>query len=212
MTFKENGKSTTKKIVFSVCALVLSMLLAVSSISCQTPAPTPVIPSATPDMPKPSEAWSADGIISTGEYSGTMSYGDYGIFWWSDQQNIYIAMEAKTSGWVALGIQQGARMENADMVFGFVKDGEATVHDSFSTGPYGPHSVDTEIGGTNDILDFGGSENNGVTRIEFKRALNTGDDYDNQFFKGTNKIIWAYGSDDESTQKHTARGYGEITL
>jgi hypothetical protein len=72
--------------------------------------------------------------------------------------------------------------------------------------------VDTELGGTNDILDFGGSENDGITRIEFKRALNTGDDYDNQFFEGANKIIWAYGSDDELTQKHTARGYGEINI
>jgi hypothetical protein len=163
-------------------------------------------------VPKPAEAWSADGIISIGEYSGNMSYGDYSIFWWSDQQNIYIAMEAKTSGWVALGIQPGSTMENADMVFGFVKDGEATVYDLFSTGPYGPHLVDTEIGGTNDILDFGGSESDGITRIEFKRALNTGDDYDNQLLKGANKIIWAYGSDDELTQKHTARGYGEINL
>jgi hypothetical protein len=212
MTFKENSKSTTKKMAFSVCGLVLSMLLAVSSMSCQTPAPTPVIPSATPHVPKPAEAWSADGIISIGEYSGNMSYGDYSIFWWSDQQNIYIAMEAKTSGWVALGIQPGSTMENADMVFGFVKDGEATVYDLFSTGPYGPHPVDTEIGGTNDILDFGGSESDGITRIEFKRALNTGDDYDNQLLKGANKIIWAYGSDDELTQKHTARGYGEINL
>jgi len=103
-------------------------------------------------------------------------------------------------------------MKNADMVLGSVEDGEATVYDQFSTGDFGPHKADTELGGTDDILEFGGKEAGGYTIIEFKRALNTGDKYDHPLSKGANKIIWSYGSDDKSTIKHVNRGYGELDL
>ena len=98
------------------------------------------------------------------------------------------------------------------MVFGFVKDGETTVYDLFSTGNFGPHPPDTELGGTDDILDFAGREEDGHTTIEFRRALDTGDEFDNPLIKGKNQIIWSYGGGDTLTQKHTNRGYGEITL
>jgi hypothetical protein len=103
-------------------------------------------------------------------------------------------------------------MKDSDMILGFVKDGEAIVYDLYSTGNFGPHPPDTELGGSNDILDFGGSEKEGYTIIEFKRELNTGDKYDIQFSKGKIKIIWAYGSGDNLDLKHSARGYGELDI
>lgn len=139
-------------------------------------------------------------------------YGDYEIHWRSDDQYVYMGIKAKTSGFVAMAVQPGSRMKDADMVFGFVKNGETTVYDLFSTGDFGPHPPDTELGGTNDILEFAGSEQGGFTTIEFKRKLVTGDKYDNPLSKGANKIIWSYGSTDELNRKHTNRGYGEINL
>jgi hypothetical protein len=123
-----------------------------------------------------------------------------------------MGIQAKTNGFVAMAVQPGSRMKDADMVFGFVKNGETTILDLFSTGDFGPHPPDTELGGTNDILQFGGSEQGGFTTIEFKRKLVTGDKYDNPVSKGANKIMWSYGSTDEFNQKHTNRGYGEINL
>jgi len=146
------------------------------------------------------------------EYLGEMSYGNYEIRWLSDDQYIYIGIRAKTTGWVALGIKPTSAMKDADMIFGFVKDGAITVSDQFSTGTYGPHSPDTELGGTNDILEFDGKEEGGYTTIEFKRRLSTGDEYDNEFTKGTVKIIWAFGPDDEIAKKHAVRGDGEISI
>jgi PKD repeat protein len=156
--------------------------------------------------------WLPDGVIDAGEYTKTNAYGDYEIYWRSDGEYIYIGMKAKTSGWVALGIQPGSRMKDADMVFGFVKGGQATVYDLFSTGDFGPHPPDTELGGTADIAEYGGKEQDGYTIIEFKRDLNTGDDYDNPLSSGVNKIIWAYGASDDLTLQHSTRGYGEIDL
>ena len=103
-------------------------------------------------------------------------------------------------------------MKDADMIFGFVKDDIPVISDQFSTGNYGPHVPDTELGGTGDIIEFGGKEGDGYTTIEFKRALETIDSYDNELSKGINKIIWAYSSSDDLKQKHTSRGFGEINI
>lgn len=188
------------------------------------PAPKPEQASPTPSnglptAPNPAETeleptarWLADGVIDVDEYLGEMAYGNFEIHWRSDEQNIYIGMKAKTSGWVSVAIQPGSRMKNADMVLGLVKNGETTVLDLFSTGDFGPHSPDDELGGTQNILEYGGSEDGEFTTIEFKRALNTGDEYDTAVLFGQNKIIWAYGLSDDITQKHSTRGYGEITL
>lgn|GEM_PF-693127 len=170
-------------------------------------------PSESPALPTPHPArWSADGVINAGEYTEVKKLGDYEIHWLSDNEYIYIAMKAETTGWVALGIQPGSMMKDADIILGFVKNGKAEVADHFSTGIYGPHSLDTEFGGTDDIIEFGGQEMGGYTTIEFKRLLNTGDKYDMQLSNGVNKIIWSYGLDDQSTEKHVSRGYAEIDI
>jgi hypothetical protein len=178
-----------------------------------SPAAPPAYPQTPPDssLPQPAE-WSADGVISDGEYTKVAKYGDFEIDWASDEEYIYVGLKVKTTGWVAVGIQPGLLMKDADMVLGSVEDGKASVSDQFSTGDFGPHKADTELGGTNDILEFGGKEAGGYTTIEFKRALNTGDKYDHPLSKGANKIIWSYGSDDQSTIKHVNRGYGELDL
>ena len=95
-----------------------------------------------------------------------------------------------------------------------VEDGEATALDLFSIGLTGPHPEDTTLGGTDDILEFGGREDGDYTVIEFKRKLETGDEYDKVLNGGnTIKIIWAIADVDELKIQHNiARGGGEITL
>ena len=210
---------------FALCLallLVFFLLLGVFTVACapqgsvtQPPATQPPVtqPPESPTLPASQPAgWSADGVINADEYTDTKSFGDYEIYWTSDEQYIYIGMKAKTSGWLAVGIQPGTKMKDADMVMGVVSDDKATIYDFFCTGDYGPHSPDTELGGINDILEFGGQEMGGYTTIEFKRSLDTGDKYDLPVSKGTNKIIWSYSLDEQSTKKHVSRGYGEIDL
>jgi hypothetical protein len=172
----------------------------------------PVTPSAPATAPEPTAPWSANGVIDEGEYAGTAQYGDFQVSWRHDGEFIYMGIRAKTSGFVSVGIQPGRTMKDADIIFGWVEGGAATVMDHHSTGNFGPHSPDTEMGGTEDILESGGSEDGGFTTIEFKRALDTGDTYDNVWQQGSNKIIYAYGSNDSREFKHSTRGYGEIIL
>jgi hypothetical protein len=121
-------------------------------------------------------------------------------------------MKAKTTGFVALGIQPGSGMMNADIIFGIVKNGQAEIYDMFSTGIWGPHPQDTALGGSADITVFGGTEENGYTTIEFKRTLASRDIYDKSLVKGNNPIIWAYGYSDDLNLQHSTRGYGAITI
>lgn len=196
---------------------IIITILTLSSIACGTTGKdtstlsTSTTTSSTP-ITNPSDHWLADGVINGEEYSNNVDYGNYFVYWWSDDQNVYIGIRAKTLGYVAFGIQPGSRMKDADMVFGFVKDGNVTVLDLFSTGDFGPHPEDTQLGGTNNIIEYGGSENDGFTIIEFKRELSTGDEYDIPIIKGLNKIIWSFGSNDELEVRHSTRGYGEIIL
>jgi hypothetical protein len=215
-------KLITFRAMVIISLFLITFFITGSGVSCQPqtpasepPAPSPGLPQApSPGEPPapPSESWSADGVIGSREYMSEMTYDGYELYWANDNESVYVAMKAQTDGWVALGIQPGSRMKDADMIFGFVKDGEVNVFDSFSTGDFGPHPPDTELGGSFDIISFGGKEADGYTIIEFKRALDTGDQYDNKLSTGKNQIIWAYGSADAITLKHTSRGYGEITI
>lgn len=181
--------------------LMLLTLLAIPGVSCRE------APSETA-----TESWLADGVITDGEYSGQASYGDYEIHWDSDGQYAYLGIKAKTTGWVAVGIQPGQTMRDADIIIGYVEDGAVTISDQFSTGSTGPHRPDTELGGRDDIISYGGAEADGFTVVEFSRRLVTGDEYDNDLAPGRNGVIWSYGWTDNAEVQHASRGYAEITL
>jgi hypothetical protein len=199
-------------------ALLITVLLMSLAAGCTSPVAYNVSPipaqsqASTVTQVNPTAEWIADGVITSGEYSRSNSYGDYEISWRSDDKYLYIGMSARTAGWVAVAFQPGSRMKNADMVLGWVKDGKAEIQDLFSTGDFGPHQLDTELGGTNDILAYGGKEEGGTTTLEFKRLLITNDKFDIPVTNGVNKIIWAFGANDNSDLKHASRGYGEINL
>jgi len=154
----------------------------------------------------------ADGIISDNEYKNSQTYGDFEINWSNDDEYFYAAIKARTTGFVAVAIQPGSRMKDADIILGFVDGSVVSVFDLFSTGDFGPHPPDTELGGTDDVVEFGGIDNGIYTIIEFKRLLNTEDKFDNEIVEGKNKIIWSFSNADGLEIKHSSRGYGEIEI
>lgn len=157
-----------------------------------------------------------DGIITPDEYEFKASFsgGEFVLHWRVENDIIIIAMEGKTNGWVAIGIEPSDRMKDADMIFGWVTDsGVANILDCFSTGTLGPHPPDTELGGTSDILCYGGTESAGKTTIEFKRLLSTVDKNDQNIpSEGEITIIWATGPNDDFESQHEERGYGKLDI
>ena len=156
--------------------------------------------------------WTPDGVITNGEYTGSFQTGSYELSWKSDGEMVYFGIRVETDGWVSLGIQPGDAMKDADIIIGYVDDGTVEVSDHYSTGTFGPHSPDTEQGGTDDILTSGGATDGDYTVIEFSRLLQTGDDLDNDLTAGDNQVIWSYGSSDDTGRQHSNRGYETISL
>ena len=169
---------------------------------------------------KVTEPWKPDGIIGAGEYARSLVMQDEGgsgkrfeVWWRNDAQYIYMAMAGQTKGWVAIGFEPSVWMKNADMVLGFVNAGNVTVQDQNSTGNYGPHVPDVALGGTDDILEYGGSQNQSFTTIEFKRRMNTGDRFDKAFVQGqVVPVIWGLSDSIRVDEKHSADGKGSLSL
>ncbi len=193
----KSRKQIFKAIAWVTGVVVIFMLFSICGISCLKPT---------------LKRWVADGVITADEYTGQTNYGDYEIHWRSDEQYFSIGMKARTSGWVAVGFQPGPLHRETDMVLGFVSERRASVFDMFSADELGPCTADSELGGSPDILEYGGREEGGYTTIEFRRLLSTGDEYDGELFSGSNEIMWAYSLLDDPRQKHIHRGRGEIGL
>jgi hypothetical protein len=180
----------------------------------ETPQPSPTaVEEATP-TPEPGEAWAPDGVISEGEYDQQLDFGDIRLWWTHDGTYLYIAMEGDTEGWVAVGINPELGMQGADYIFGYVANGEALVWDAYGTAPTGAnHPPDEELGGTDDILEFIGVEENGVTRFEVKKPLDSGDSYDQALVPGNSyPIIVAIGAQDDFNAYHLRYDRGELML
>jgi hypothetical protein len=162
----------------------------------------------------PAATWQADGVISEGEYAHETTIGDVNLWWSSDAEFLYLAMEAPTTGWVAVGIDPVNRMQGANYVFGAVVDGQAMIWDAFGTAPVGnTHPPDEELGGTNDIVAYAGVEEDGVTRFEVQIPLDSGDEFDKLLEPGgTYAVIVAVGASDSFDARHTSRAVGSITL
>lgn len=172
--------------------------------------------SGTLNLSQPSIA-EMDGIIGDDEYDYVSNFegGKFKFYWKIEGNNIQIAMKAQTTGWLAIGFKPATSPHrDADMIFGWVNvQGNAMMVDAYSPGTFGPHPADTEMGGTDNIISYGGTEKDGFTIIEFVRALSTGDRYDKDIPRvGELDVIWAYGSTDDWTSKHTEAGKATLSI
>lgn len=171
-------------------------------------------PMATEEMTEPMAKWQADGAIADGEYAHEATVGEVRLWWSNDAEFLYLAMEASTTGWVAVGLDPEVRMKGANFIIGAVAGGEAQIWDAYGTAPTGnTHPPDEELGGTNDIVAYAGVEEGGVTRFEVQIPLDSGDEFDKPLEPGgTYPIIVAVGSSDSFGAIHTSRAGGSITL
>ncbi len=211
-------------------SIFYSVIFVINSTSAVDTGPPSDIDFTIPDIPEPgSVAWAADGVITDGEYFNTEPLSEnYTLYWSNDSEYIYVGMKAETTGWVALGIQLDLRSnKDIDMILGFVRNDEVTIYDLFSKDfdPDHPglYPRDIVLEGSKDVTAFGGvegiddtaeegEEETIYTVIEFKRKLNTGDQYDQPLFEGANTIVWSYGPDDLRDSPYVEQGYGVIEI
>jgi len=132
--------------------------------------------------------------------------------WMTDDEYLYGMVSAPTSGWVAVGFDPTNQMADANIIIGYVDGGMVSIRDDFGTSSTS-HASDTSLGGTDNIMDPGGMEENGDTMISFKIPLNSTDMYDQELIPGENyTIILAYGSADNFTSYHTLATFTDIDL
>ncbi|MDF0589579.1 DOMON domain-containing protein [Candidatus Methanocrinis natronophilus] len=196
--------------------LLSLVVLAVLSSGCTGPREDGAGPSREAVEMAVTAEWAPDGVISEGEYARkiSLSGGIFEVFWKNDAETLYMAIKGETGGWVSIGFDPSVWMRDADIVIGYVDDeGEVYARDAYSTGNYGPHPPDTDLGGTDDLLEYGGSEKDGFTVIEFKRKMETGDEFDRALRSGeTVNIIWGISYSDDPERRHQRAGKGKVTF
>ena len=91
-------------------------------------------------------------------------------------------------------------MKNADIYIGRFTN-KVELYDRYAL-DVGVPTEDASLGRTNDILFLDGSEQDGVTTIEFRRKIDTGDKWDKPITSGDVKVIFAYNPDTDEFLYH----------
>lgn len=126
---------------------------------------------------------------------GSFSVEDYSMSWKWNESSIEITASAPTTGWVSVGFEPTSAMKDADMIIGYVSEGEVFIRDDWGD-DYTSHRPDSELGGEDNVTVLDGFEEEGRTEISFSIPLSSGDDYDKVLTAGQEyKVILAYGPD-----------------
>ncbi len=133
--------------------------------------------------------------------------------WKIDGDTLAVKVSAKTKGWVGIGFNPSEKMKDANFVLGYVKKGKAKIIDEFGVDTT-KHSSDKKLGGTADAVLVAGTEEGGVTTIEFTIPLKSADEYDNAIDTGDDIVVLlAYGPDRDSFKtRHKYRTSLKVNL
>jgi hypothetical protein len=134
-------------------------------------------------------------------------------FEWSiDGDTIEMTVTSPEQGWVAVGFDPETIMKGANMILGYVEDGEVTVGDHYGD-QLTNHSSDEELGGSDHVTVIDGSEDESGTTISFSIPLDSGDEYDKALEEGqTHTVMLAYGTEDNFTEQHPSDGRATVEV
>ncbi len=153
-----------------------------------------------------SPAW-ADG------YDFNIKVEKMSFEWKADTTNLNIRLSAKTTGWVGIGFSPTVKMKDANIIVAYVKKGKVKIIDEFGLSGT-VHSKDSKHGGKKDVTAISGTEENGITTVEFTIPLNSGDSKDKPVeLKGDTTVILAYGAGRDSFRsRHVFRTTLKVNL
>jgi len=156
---------------------------------------------------------SVDGMIQDGEYAHEQRIGRTDVYWSNDADYLWMALSARATGYLSVGFDPVNRKVGANYIIGYVKNGTVEIRDNVGTRG-NLHDEDINVGGTDDILALAGTEENGVTILEFVIPLDSGDDRDRVLVPGeTYEIQTAHQLHrDDFVSMHSYHGISKITL
>ncbi len=154
----------------------------------------------------------SDNGNGTDDYK-TKTVNNITLQWKTDTlDNLLVKVSATTVGWVAVGFDPSAGMQDANIIIGYVANDTAYIRDDFGTGLHA-HAADITLGGTDDVSDAAGTETGGMTEISFTIPLDSGDSRDRVLAVGQSyTVILAWGTDDAFDTPHTVRVTTEIDI
>jgi hypothetical protein len=158
--------------------------------------------------------WMPDGIISDGEYQYSQRLSEsMQIHRATTDTMIRLAIVGRTTGWVGIGFGTSRMNVGVDYIFGYPEGDDLVVQDMYGENLRCPMQMDSAIGGTDDILRYGGRQADGVTTIEFERLLDTGDSFDHILrFDEEIPIIRSLSDSASIEVPHRERGATTIVL
>jgi len=102
-------------------------------------------------------------------------------------------LSAPTTGWVAVGWGHDAVVKGSEIIVGYVKDGQATIVDTFGDAPSHAKLV-TDLGNDDIISNKSGSVENGTTKLQFTLQMHAIGDYHDPLNSGqTYEFIFLHG-------------------
>lgn len=146
-------------------------------------------------------------------YDHELKDKDMTFAWKVDGEKLAVKMSAKTEGWVGVGFNPSDKMKDANYILGYVKKGKAKIIDDFGT-KKNAHKSDKKLGGTPDAELVTGTEESGVTTIEFVMPLKSEDKYDTSLVvDGDTIVLLAFGAGRDSFKsRHKYRSTFKVNL
>ena len=129
--------------------------------------------------------------------------------WWKfNTSTVTFEVVGQTTGWVAVGFEPTTKMNNANIIIGYVNAGAVSISDDFGSG-LETHSQDSE----NNLSSVTGNETAGVTTIRFTIPKDSGDSKDKALSPGLRyTVMLAKGPSDDFTSSHTSTNSGRTTF
>ena len=176
------------KQTFFVLTLIIMFSISVYQPTAETSSPTEISKPADTQIdsintiiePIQTNAIVQDGVVNSGEYLHTQSYGKMGssfVFSYTiDRAVVYMALKSPANGWISIGFGWDGKMKNSDTYTGYWTPSKSDVSDYWSTGDPGPSGIAVpDFDAQQDILSYGVGETGGYTTMEWSRYLETGD-------------------------------------
>jgi len=121
-------------------------------------------------------------------------------------------LKAPTNGWIGIGFDPVNIMQEANFIVGYIQDSITYLRDDWGTAPTS-HSADTDLGGSDDIGDFGGFEIGDETILYFTIPLSSGDNYDKEMIVDeTYPLVLAYGNANNFVGMHANAAFSSFTV